>query len=126
MAELIISEKSGPADLAPIAIAIHQILGLPVTLRSRELPGVRVEGGKVVDDGYTGPVLEDAMASGKPLRTVPKSGVYKGVPVSVAPIFDREGDVIAAVGVVDVVGTIDIPSVFGAYTEVVREVSGKR
>lgn len=126
MAELIISEKSGPADLAPIAIALNEILGLPVTMRSRKLPGVRVEGGKVVDEGYSGPVLEEVMASGVAEKTVPKSGVYKGVPVSVAPIFDREGEVIAAVGVVDVVGTIDIPSVFGAYTEVVREVSGKR
>jgi hypothetical protein len=46
MAELIISEKSGPSDLAPIAIALNEILGLPVTMRSRELPGVRVEGGR--------------------------------------------------------------------------------
>lgn len=126
MAELIISEKSGSTDLAPVALAVNQILGLPVTMRSRELPGVRVEEGKVVDDGYSGPVLEEVMASGRALRTVPKSGVYRGVPVSVAPIFDREGEVIAAMGVVDVVGTIDIPSVFGAYTEVVKEVSLKR
>jgi hypothetical protein len=126
MAELIISEKSGPADLAPIALAANQILGLPVTLRSLQFPGVRVEGGEVLDDGYSGPVLEEAMASGKALRTVPKSGAYQGVPVSVAPIRDKGGEVIAAMGVVDVVGTIDIPSVFGAYTEVVKEVSAKR
>ncbi|UEC42276.1 MAG: hypothetical protein METHAR1v1_480022 [Methanothrix sp.] len=126
MAELIISEKSGPADLAPIALAANQILGLPVTLRSLQFPGVRVEGGEVIDDGYSGPVLEEVMASGKALRTVPKSGVYQGVPVSVAPIRDKAGEVIAAMGVVDVVGTIDIPSVFGAYTEVVKEVSAKR
>ncbi len=126
MAELVISEKSRSVDLAPLALAVNQILGLPVTLRSTEAPGVRVEGGKVLDDGYSGPVLEEVMKSGKPIRTVPKSGVYKGVPVSVAPIMDRDGKVIAAMGIVDVVGTIDIPSVFGAYTEVVKEVSGKR
>lgn len=126
MAELVISEKSGSLDLAPLALAVNQILGLPVTLRSLEVPGVRVEVGKVLDDGYSGPVLEEVMKSGKPIRTVPKSGFYKGVPVSVAPIMDGEGRVIAAIGIVDVVGTIDIPSVFGAYTEVVKEVSGKR
>jgi hypothetical protein len=86
MAELVISEKSGSSDLAPLALAVNQILGLPVTLRSTEGPGVRVEEGKVLDDGYSGPVLEEVMRSGKPIRTVPKSGVYKGVPVSVAPI----------------------------------------
>jgi len=126
MAELVISEKSGSSDLAPLALAVNQILGLPVTLRSTEGPGVRVEEGKVLDDGYSGPVLEEVMRSGKPIRTVPKSGVYKGVPVSVAPILDRDGKVIAAMGIVDVVGTIDIPAVFGAYTEVVKEVSEKR
>jgi hypothetical protein len=126
MAELVISEKSGSSDLAPLALAVNQILGLPVTLRSTDGPGVRVEEGKVLDDGYSGPVLEEVMRSGKPIRTVPKSGVYKGVPVSVAPIMDRDGKVIAAMGIVDVVGTIDIPAVFGAYTEVVKEVSEKR
>jgi len=126
MAELVISEKSGPSDLAPLALAVNQILGLPVTLRSTETPGVRVEEGKVLDDGYSGPVLEEVMRSGKPVRTVPKSGVYKGIPVSVAPIRDPGGNVIAAIGIVDVVGTIDIPAVFGAYTEVVKEVSQKR
>ncbi len=126
MAELVISEKSGSSDLAPLALAVNQILGLPVTLRSVALPGVRVEGGKVLDGEYSGPVLEEVMRSGKAVRTVPKSGVYKGVPVSVAPIRDRDGKVIAAIGIVDVVGTIDIPAVFGAYTEVVKEVSEKR
>jgi hypothetical protein len=126
MAELVISEKSGSSDLAPLALAVNQILGLPVTLRSVSLPGVRVEGGKVLKGEYSGPVLEEVMRSGKAVRTVPKSGVYKGVPVSVAPIRDQDGKVIAAIGVVDVVGTIDIPAVFGAYTEVVKEVSQKR
>ncbi len=126
MAELVISEKSGSSDLAPLALAVNQILGLPVTLRSAETAGVRVEEGKVLDQEYSGPVLEEVMASGKPIRTVPKSGVYKGIPVSVAPIKDRNGKVIAAMGIVDVVGTIDIPAVFGAYTEVVKEVSQKR
>jgi hypothetical protein len=126
MAELVISEKSGPSDLAPLALAVNAILGLPVTLRSLAAPGVRVEGGKVLDDEYSGPVLEEVMRSGKAVRTVPKSGVYRGVPVSVAPISDRDEKVIAAIGVVDVVGTIDIPAVFGAYNEVVKEVSEKR
>ncbi|AET65385.1 DUF2111 domain-containing protein [Methanothrix harundinacea] len=126
MAELVISENSGASDLAPIALAVNQILGLPVTMRSLRVPGVRVEGGKVLDDGYTGPILEEVIASGKAVRAIPKSGVYQGVPVSVAPIVHSEGGVIAAMGVVDVVGTIDIPAVFGAYAGVVKEVSGKR
>jgi len=125
MAELVISENSGSEDLAPLAVAINQILGLPITMRSAKVPGVRVEGGKVLDEEYSGPVLEEAIRTGNAIRTVPKGGAYKGVPVSVAPIKDKGGAVIAAVGIVDVVGTVDIPSVFGAYTDVIRQVSKK-
>lgn len=123
MAELVISERSGSEDLAPLALAINQILGLPITLRSRDAPGVRAEAGKVLDDEYSGPVLEEVIRTGDTIKTVPKSGAYENVPVSVAPIRDKEGEVIAAIGVVDVVGTVDIPSVFGAYTDVLKQVS---
>ena len=125
MAELVISENSGSEDLAPLAVAINQILGLPITMRSANALGVRVENGKVLDAEYSGPVLEEVIKTGTAIRTVPKDGAYKDVPVSVAPIKDKAGSLIAAVGIVDVVGTIDIPSVFGAYTDVVRQVSEK-
>ena len=36
-----------------------------------------------------------------------------------------EGKAVAAVGVVDVAGTVDLPDVFGAYSDVVRQVSKK-
>ncbi|HOT06592.1 MAG: hypothetical protein A4E45_02074 [Methanosaeta sp. PtaB.Bin039] len=125
MTRIEITEESGADDLAPLALAFNQIISLPVTIRSARSPGVRVEKGVIVDKSYTGPVLEKVLQSGRPERTIPGDGAFKGVPVSVAPI--KVGDqVVAAVGVVDVVGTIDIPEVFGAYTEVVRQVSQGR
>lgn len=126
MAELIISEVSKPADLSPLALAINVVVGLPVTLRSLRSPGVRVERGAVLDESYTGPVLEEVLGTGRAVRKIPESGPYRGVPVSVAPIRGPDGGVIAALGVVDVIGTVDLPEVFGAYTEVVRQVSGSR
>jgi hypothetical protein len=125
MARLVISEDAGPVDLAPLALAINEVIKLPVTLRSANVPGVRVEKGAVLDESYSGPVLEDVLKTGKPIRTVPESGAYKGIPVSVAPIV-ADGRVIAAVGIVDIIGTIDIPEVFGMYAEVVKQVSEKR
>jgi hypothetical protein len=125
MARLVISEDAGPADLAPLALAINEVIKLPVTLRSANVPGVRVEKGAVLDESYSGPVLEDVLKTGKPIRTVPESGAYKGIPVSVAPIV-ADGGAIAAVGIVDIIGTIDIPEVFGMYAEVVKQVSEKR
>jgi hypothetical protein len=125
MARLVISEDSRSADLVPLALAIQEIVRLPITLRSANFSGVRIENGKVMDDNYSGPILEEVLRSGKPARSVPESGAYKGIPVSVAPIMVDE-KAIAAIGIVDVVGTIDIPEVFGAYTEVMKQVSEKR
>ena len=125
MLELILSENTKGQDLAPIAIAINEVIKLPITLRSLEKPGIRVENGKIINFNYTGPILEDVLRTGKPIRTIPNSGAYKGVPVSVAPIILEE-KVIAAIGVVDLVGTIDMPDVFSAYVDVVRQVSQQR
>jgi hypothetical protein len=125
MFKLIISEDARGQDLAPIAIAINEVIKLPITLRSLEKPGIRVENGKIIDVNYSGPILEEVLRTGKPIRTIPSSGAYRGVPVSVAPIIMEE-KTIAALGVVDLVGTIDMPDVFSAYVDVVRQVSEKR
>jgi hypothetical protein len=125
MARLVISEDARSEDLAPLALAVNEIVRLPITLRSTKLPGVRVEKGKVLDTSYSGPILEEVLKTGRSIRTIPERGGYKGVPVSVSPII-VDGKTIAAIGVVDVVGTIDLPEVFGAYADVVRQVSEKR
>jgi len=124
MSRLVLSEEAGPDELAPLALAINEILRLPVTMRSAGVPGVRVEKGRVIDRGYSGPVLEDVIRTAKSIRTIPATGAYKGVPVSVAPII-IEGRAALALGVVDVLGTIDIPEVFGAYGDVLKQVSGE-
>ncbi|MBN1236076.1 MAG: DUF2111 domain-containing protein [Methanotrichaceae archaeon] len=124
MPRLVISEDARSEDLAALALAFNEIFQLPVTMRCARFPGVRVEKGKVLDNNYSGPVLEEVIRTGKSIRTTPEKGAYRGVPVSVAPII-VEGQVIAAVGVVDVIGTIDIPEVFGAYEDVLKQVSGK-
>jgi hypothetical protein len=124
MSRLVISEDARSPDLAALALAINEILRLPVTIRSKRYPGVRVEKGVVLDDNYSGPVLEEVIKTGKGIRTTPEKGAYQGIPVSVAPII-LEGQAIAAIGVVDVIGTIDIPEVFGAYGDVIKQVQGK-
>lgn len=124
MSRLVISEDAGSADLAALALAINEILRLPVTIRSKRQPGVRVEKGAVLDDNYSGPVLEEVIRTGKSIRMTPATGAYQGVPVSVAPIT-VDGQAIAAIGVVDLIGTIDIPEVFGAYGDVIKQVQRK-
>lgn len=117
-----ISADSGAEEIAPFAMAVHDLLGLPVTMRSLNKRGVRIEKRKILDNNYTGPILELVLKENKTIRAIPTSGKYAGVPVVVAPVRNREGYGIAALGVVDVVGTVDLGLVFGDYPEVVKQV----
>jgi len=125
MSQLVISDDAKKEDLSPLALAINEVVKLPITLRSLNVPGIRVENGKIIDTNYSGPILEEVLKTGKSVRAIPNSGAYKGIPVSVAPI-KVEGKTIAALGMVDLAGTIDMPDVFGAYADVVRQVSEER
>ncbi|GBF36621.1 DUF2111 domain-containing protein [Methanofervidicoccus abyssi] len=95
-------KKADAKEIAPIAYAIHLLVNkVPVTMRSREKPGVRVEKGKIVDTNYEGYVLKLAMELGEILRVSVIKGPYAGLPVIVVPIVD-DGEVVGAVGVVDI------------------------
>lgn len=117
-----ISKDSSAEDLLPIAMAFHELVGLPITMRSLNKKGVRIEKGKLIDDNYTGPILEQALRENCTVRTIPRNGAYTGIPVVVSPIRDEKGYAIASVGVVDVVGTIDLAVVFGNYPEIINQV----
>ena len=54
-----------------------------------------------MDYNYTGPTLELVLEEGKISHQVPQTGPYQGTPVVVVPIFEA-GELIAAVGVVDI------------------------
>lgn len=110
-------------EIAPIAKAFHELVGLPVTMRTLNNRGVRIEKGKVLDYNYTGPILEKALESNMTHRAIPKTGDYTGIPVVVTTIKNEDGYGIAAIGVVDVVGTIDLGAAFGDYPDIVSQVN---
>ena len=117
-----LSADSDAREITPFAMAVHELLGLPVTMRSLKKKGVRIEKGKILDNNYTGPVLEQVLRENKTIRKIPTSGKYAGIPVVVVPIRNREDYAIAALGVVDVVGTVDLGFVFCDYPEIVKQV----
>jgi len=126
MPALRLSADSSSEEILPFAKMVHELLSLPVTMRSKNKNGVRLEKGKVIDKDYTGPVLEEALLKNCVIHTIPDRGAYKGVPVVVAPIQDSEGSPVAAIGIVDVVCTIDLASVFGNYPQIVRQVEERK
>jgi hypothetical protein len=97
-----INSSSTGEEIAELALAVHELVNrLPLTMRTTSQPGVRIEEGKVIDYHYTGPTLELVLEKGEISHQVPKTGPYQGTPVVVVPIREA-GEVIAALGVVDI------------------------
>lgn len=120
-----IARNSSADDLEPVLMAVHTIVSeLPVTGKSADTPGLRIEGGKVIDRAYTGPVLDKAIATNQLIKTRPETGAYKGVPVVVAPLRDRDGEAIGAIGVVDITGIFDLATLMEHQSFILRQVCG--
>lgn len=120
-----IASDSSADDFESVLMAFHSILSnLPVTGRSRDNPGLRIEQGVIVDRAYSGPVLEEAIAQNLLIKSRPTEGVYKGIPVVVAPIRNGNGDAIGAIGVVDITGIFDLATLMEHQSLILREVCG--
>ncbi len=89
-------------DLVSLSFMVHDLVGgLPVCAKSKDDLGIRIENGAVVDNAYTGAVLEEVLRMGTTIRRVATSGPYKGIRVIVTPL-EVNNKTIAAIGVVDV------------------------
>ena len=89
-------------ELLAMSFMIHDLVGgLPVCAKSKDDLGIRIENGAVVDNAYTGAVLEEVLKVGTTIRRVATSGPYKGIRVIVTPL-EVNGKVVAAIGVVDI------------------------
>ena len=98
----VLSHRSTGSELISLAFAVHDLVGgLPVCAKSRDNLGIRIESGKVIDNAYTGAVLEEVINAGTTIRKIAISGPYKGIRVIVTPI-ELDNRVIAAIGVVDI------------------------
>ena len=100
----LISPKSSASEIISLAFAVHDLLGgYPVCAKSRDNLGIRIENGVVIDNAYTGDVLEEAIEKGTTIRKIAQTGPYKGTKVIVTPI-EMNGRIVAAIGVVDIRG----------------------
>lgn len=120
---IVVNEDATAEEIAPMAKAVNDLFVMPVAMRSRNKKGVRVEKGEIIDFEYTGPVLERVLKENRAIRTNLLEGRYAGVPVVVvAPIRNRKGDVVAALGIFDLVGTVDLGAIFVDYPRVLEQV----
>ncbi len=125
MHQYTIAHNSSSDDLEPVLMTIHMIVSeLPVTGKSADKPGIRIEEGKIIDRAYTGPVLEEAIAKNQLIKSRPDTGTYKGIPVVVAPLRDKDGEAIGAIGVVDITGIFDLATLMEHQSFILRQVCG--
>lgn len=122
MHEFKITPNSTGKDLESFALSLHGIIKLPLTIRSLNKKGLRIEDGKVIDYNFTGPIIEQVLKENKLIRTIPTSGEYRGKSVLVAPIRDEEGGVIAAIGISDTYGAVDFMECFCRNPTVISDV----
>jgi hypothetical protein len=114
------------ADLEPVVLAVHELIHrLPVTAKSLEKDGIRVEDGRIIDRHYNGPVLLEVLSKNQTIQVTPSSGAYKGVPVTVTPIRDKDGNAIGAIGVVDITGIFDLATLMEHQSAILKQVCGK-
>jgi hypothetical protein len=126
MHQYTVSCSAGADDLEPIVLAVHELIHrLPVTAKSRDRDGIRIEEGRVIDRNYNGPVLLDAIRTNQIIRITPASGAYQGIPVTVVPIRDKDGAAIGAIGVVDITGIYDLATLMEHQSAIVRQVCGR-
>ena len=102
--DTLLSPKTTAAEIVSLAFAVHDLIGgYPVCAKSKDNLGIRIENGVVVDNAYTGDLLEEAIEKGVTIRSIALTGPYKGTRVIVTPI-ELYGKTIAAIGVVDLRG----------------------
>ena len=101
---VVLSSRSTASEILSLAFAVHDLIGgYPVCAKSRYNLGIRIENGVVIDNAYTGEVLEEAIEKATTIRRVATSGPYKGTKVIATPL-EVNGKVVAAIGVVDLRG----------------------
>lgn len=126
MNRYVLSDKAAASDWIPVCMAFHEMVGkLPITARSKENRGIRIEDGVVVDNDYSGPILEEVLKVGEIRKVTPSSGQYKGIPVIVTPVKDGDGTTIAAIGLVDITGIFDLATLMEHQSTIIKQVCGK-
>lgn len=92
----------GTNEIIAFAFMVHDLVGgLPTCAKPRDGLGVRIENGRVVDNAYTGAVMEEVIEVGTTIRRIAVSGPYKGIRVIVSPV-ELDNKIVASIGVVDI------------------------
>ena len=109
MDTLQISSDASGADLAPLAMSIHHIAGhMPVVIRGKNKHGIIVEDGLIRDSVYESRALNVIFDGNVCACVKPEGGRHAGLPIFASAITDKTGKTIAAVGIIDTSGLLEM------------------
>ncbi|MCD1294836.1 hypothetical protein CUJ83_07470 [Methanocella sp. CWC-04] len=107
--------------LASLAMCLHNLIGrMPVIIKSRLGEGVMVEDGAVNDGEQLCNELDCALFDdmGDVIRTNVNMGKHTGLPIFISPVRDREGNNVAAIGIIDTSGMLTLKEFVDVTTRV--------
>ncbi|CAJ37023.1 DUF2111 domain-containing protein [Methanocella arvoryzae] len=109
MSSLEISKDTPAEMLRQLAESIHQATGgMPIALKSRNMPGVFVDSDGSADTSYESIVLDSVFLNSHVRKARVDTGKYAGMPMMISPIEDTDGFTIATLGIVDALGSLSL------------------
>lgn len=109
MSAIVISNDTPANMLRYLARSIHRVTGgMPIALKSRNKPGVLIDHDGSVDTGYESEALDCVFADSDVRRVRVETGKYTGMPMMISPIEDTDGHIVAAIGVIDAMGSLSL------------------
>ena len=104
-----ISSDASGADLAPLAMSIHHITGhMPVVIKGKNKRGIIVEDGLISDSFYESRALNEIFEGKNCACVKPEGGRHAGLPMFASAITDKNGKTIAAIGIIDTTGLLQM------------------
>lgn len=98
-------------ELASLAMSIHQIAGrMPVVAMGRNKRGILIENGDVYNVVHESIALKEIFTGRNVACLKPKGGRYAGMPIYASAIIGKSGEPVAAIGLIDTHGLLDIKS----------------
>lgn len=117
-----ISSDASGDDLAPLAMSIHHITGhMPVVIKCKNKRGIIVEDGRVSDSRYESRALNEIFEGKSCACVKPKGGRHAGLPIYASAITDKNGKTIAAVGIIDTSGLLQMKSFLDIRTHLEKQ-----
>ncbi|HTY92083.1 MAG TPA: DUF2111 domain-containing protein [Methanocella sp.] len=113
-------------EITAFALAVHNtVCSMPVAIKTRNCPGVLIEEGDFAISARECQHLDCVFTGGHARRIYIDQGKYVGTNMFASPIVNHQGEHIAAIGIIDILGILSL-EMFVADQESIHRQLGNR